>query len=95
MSKTLRKFPILITIILIFLTISLISFLIIYYLCVKTNVEKRLYGSRLIVNDEDKSKQNSPQTKTTTTVVLPSIHSNNYTVITKQRKVSCANVFIS
>jgi flagellar basal body-associated protein FliL len=86
MSKTLKKFPILIIIILIFLTISLICFLIIYYLCLRKNVEKRLYGSRLIVNDEDKSKQNSPQTKITTGI-LPTNQKNDYAVITKQRKV--------
>ncbi|CAF3557688.1 unnamed protein product [Rotaria sp. Silwood1] len=60
---------------------------------IRKNVEKKLYGSRLIVNDEDKSKQNSPQTKSTT-VILPSIHSNDYTIITKQRKnsqIPCAN----
>jgi hypothetical protein len=95
MSDTLKKFPILILIILIFLTICLIIFLIIYYLCIRKTVEKRLYGSRLIVNDEDKSKQNSPQTKTTTTAILPIVHNNDYAVITKQRKVCRTNVFMS
>ncbi|CAF3462335.1 unnamed protein product [Rotaria sp. Silwood1] len=94
MSKTFKKFSILIIIILIFFIImSFIIFFIIYYLCIRKNVEKKLYGSRLIVNDEDKSKQNSPQTKSTT-VILPSIHSNDYTIITKQRKnsqIPCAN----
>ena len=94
MSKTLKKFPLLIIIILISLTICLIIFLIIYYICIRKTVEKRLYGSRLIVNDEDKSKQNSPQTKTTTTI-LPIAHHNDYAVITKQRKVCSANVFMS
>jgi hypothetical protein len=84
MSKTFKKFPILI---LIFLIICFICFLIIYYLCLKKNVEKKLYGSRLIVNDEDKSKQNSPQTKITTGI-LPINQKNDYAVITKQRKVS-------
>ncbi|CAF4039206.1 unnamed protein product [Rotaria sp. Silwood2] len=87
MSKTFKKFSMLFTIILIFFLISFIIFFIIYYLCIRKNVEKKLYGSRLIVNDEDKSKQNSPQTKSTT-VILPSIHSNDYTIITKQRKNS-------
>ncbi|CAF5112039.1 unnamed protein product [Rotaria sp. Silwood1] len=94
MSKTFKKFSILIIIILIFFIImSFIIFFIIYYICIRKNVEKKLYGSRLIVNDEDKSKQNSPQTKSTT-VILPSIHSNDYTIITKQRKnsqIPCAN----
>ncbi|CAF1305545.1 unnamed protein product [Adineta steineri] len=91
MGKTLRKFPILFIFIFIFITLCLLCFLIIYYLCIKKNVQKKLYGSRLIVNDDYKSKQNSPQTKTTTaTVILPSIHSNNYTVIAKQRKNSQA-----
>jgi len=87
MSKTFKNFPILIIIILIFLIISLMSFFIIYYFCLRKNVEKRLYGSRLIVNDEDKSKQNSPQTKIITGI-LPINQKNDYAVITKQRKVS-------
>jgi len=91
MSKTFKKFPILI---LIFLIICFICFLIIYYLCLKKNVEKKLYGSRLIVNDEDKSKQNSPQTKIITGI-LPINQKNDYAVITKQRKVSSTNVFMS
>ncbi|CAF1035712.1 unnamed protein product [Rotaria sordida] len=86
-NKTFKKFSMLITIILIFFIISFIIIFIIYYLCIRKNVEKKLYGSRLIVNDEDKSKQNSPQTKSTT-VILPSIHNNDYNIITKQRKNS-------
>ena len=84
-SRILRKFPIVIILILTFV----ITIFIIYYLCIRKNVEKRLYSSRLIVNDDDKSKQNSPQTKSTS-VILPSIHSNDYAVITKQSKVSYA-----
>ena len=61
----------------------------------RKNARKRLYGSQLIVNDEEKSKQNSPRMKTSSSVILPSIHSNNYTVIAKQRKVSYAWMFIS
>jgi hypothetical protein len=46
------------------------------------------YGSRLIVNDEEKSKQNSPQTKIN---VLSNTHNHNYAVIGKQRKVRKIN----
>ncbi|UJR09245.1 hypothetical protein I4U23_013491 [Adineta vaga] len=88
MRKTLRRFPFLFIILIIVITISLISFIVTYYLCMKKNAHKRLYGSRLIVNDEEKFKPNSPQIKTTSSVVLPSIHSNNYTIIAKQRKNS-------
>ena len=63
-------------------------FLLVYYLWIRLhyaeNVQKRLYGSRLIVNDEDKSKQNSPQTKSS---VLSTIHNHDYAVIVKPRKV--------
>ena len=31
-----------------------VTFLLIYYRCFRSNVRKRLYGSRLIVNDEEK-----------------------------------------
>ncbi len=89
LSRILKKFSILILIIFIFLTICLSSFLILYYFCLRKKVEKRFYGSRLIVNDEDKSKENSPQTK------LPTNQKNDYAVITKQRKVCTTNVFMS
>lgn len=77
-----------------FASLSLV-FLLVYYVCFRRNVRKRLYGSRLIVNDEDKSKQNSPQTKTST-MILPASANQNYASISKQRKVcSTTNVFTS
>jgi hypothetical protein len=82
MSKTIGRIPMLIMMIILILTMSLL----IYYLCLRKNVEKQLYGSRLIVNDEDKSKENSPQTKLTTGI-LPINNKNEFAVITKQRKV--------
>ncbi|CAF2030949.1 unnamed protein product [Rotaria magnacalcarata] len=86
MNKNFHRFSMIITTIVTFFIMSFTIFLIIYYFCIRKNVEKKLYGSRLIVNDEDKSKQNSPQTKSTT-VILPSSHNSDYTIITKQRKV--------
>ncbi|CAF3469268.1 unnamed protein product [Rotaria socialis] len=86
MNKNFHRFSMIIITIVTFSIMSFTIFLIIYYFCIRKNVEKKLYGSRLIVNDEDKSKQNSPQTKSTT-VILPSIHNSDYTIITKQRKV--------
>lgn len=80
-NKTVRKFSMIITIILGFFIMSFTIFLIIYYSCIRKSVEKKLYGSRLIVNDEDKSKQNSPQTK-------PTLPEKDYTLMTKQKKVS-------
>lgn len=94
MSRRLKNSPILIIIIFLILLICLICSIILYYICLRKNVEKKLYGSRLIVNDEDKSKQNSPQTKLTTGI-LPIDSKNDYAVITKQRKVSSINMFIS
>ncbi|CAF1326528.1 unnamed protein product [Adineta ricciae] len=90
MSKTFRRFPILFIIIIAGITVCLLSFIITYYICMRKNARKRLYGSQLIVNDEEKSKQNSPRMKTSSSVILPSIHNNNYTVIAKQRKNSQA-----
>jgi hypothetical protein len=90
MSGTFSRFSLLIIIILSFLATGSTIFILIYYLWIRLhypqNVQKRLYGSRLIVNDEDKSKQNSPQSKTN---ILPSIHNHDYAVIVKQRKVCC------
>ncbi len=82
MSKNVGRISMLIMIVILTLTMSLL----IYYLCLRKNVEKHLYGSRLIVNDEDKSKENSPQSKLTTGM-LPINNQNNFAVITKQRKV--------
>lgn len=95
MSRTFRKFPFLFIVASIVIAISLLSFLISYYLCIRSHTHKRMYGSRLIVNDEERSKHNSPRTKTASAVLLPSVHSSNYTVIGKQRKVSYATLFTS
>ena len=87
MRRTLSQFSLLSIIILSFLATGSTIFILIYYLWIRLhypqNVQKHLYGSRLIVNDDEKSKQNSPQTK---------INSQNhdYAVIVKQRKV-CFN----
>ena len=63
MAQKLSSLPMLIIIVLMCFACESIVFLTVYYLCVRRTVQKRLYGSRLIVNDEDKSKQNSPQSK--------------------------------
>ena len=63
MGQKLSSLPVLIIIVLTCFACASIVFLTVYYLCVRRTVQKRLYGSRLIVNDEDKSKQNSPQSK--------------------------------
>jgi hypothetical protein len=74
--------------VLICLTSLSITFVLIYTCCWRSNVRQRLYGSRLIVNDEDKSKQNSPQTTNTSTVLPPSISNLDSTISrNKQRKV--------
>jgi len=83
MSKTLRKTPTVLILILIFLLISFFSLIIIYYTyCWKKTVKQNLYGSRLIVNDEEKCSQ-----KKILHGVLPSNEKNDYAVWTKQRKV--------
>lgn len=83
MSKTLRNTPGVFIVILIFLLISLFSLIIIYYTyCWKKTVQQSLYGSRLIVNDEEKCSQ-----KKILHGVLPSNEKNDYAVLTKQRKV--------
>jgi hypothetical protein len=88
MRRTFSRFSLLIIIILSFLATGSTIFILIYYLSIRLhytqNVQKRLYGSRLIVNDEEKSKQNSPQTKIN---VLSNNHNHDYAVIGKQRKV--------
>ncbi len=85
MRKNFSQFPLLIIIILSFLATGSTIFILIYYLWIRLhypqNVQKRLYGSRLIVNDEEKSKQNSPQMK------MNSLTNHDYAVIVKQRKV--------
>jgi hypothetical protein len=85
MRRTFSKFSLLIIIILSFLATGSTIFILIYYLWIRLhypqNVQKHLYGSRLIVNDEDKSKENSPQTKM-------NILNHDYAVIIKQRNVS-------
>ncbi len=82
------KFSLFIIIILSFLATGSAIFILIYYLSIRLhypqNVQKHFYGSRLIVNDEDKSKQNSPQTKTN---ILSTNYNHDYAVIVKQRKV--------
>ena len=86
LRQTFSHLPVFLVILLAcFASLSLL-FLLAYYLCVRGNVQKRLYGSRLIVNDEDKSKQNSPQTKTSA-LILPASANQNYASISKQRKV--------
>jgi hypothetical protein len=95
MRRTFSRFSLLIIIILSFLATGSTILILIYYLSMRLhytqNVQKRLYGSRLIVNDEDKSKQNSPQTKIN---VLPNSHNHDYAVIGKQRKVCKRLTFI-
>jgi len=87
MRRTFSQFSLLSIIILSFLATGSTIFILIYYLWIRLhypqNVQKHLYGSRLIVNDEDKSKQNSPQTKLNN-------QNHDYAVIVKQRKV-CFN----
>ena len=90
MRRTFSQFSLLTIIILSFLATGSTIFLLIYFLGIRlhypSNVPKHLYGSRLIVNDEDKSKENSPQTKPNNS--LPSNHhQHDYAVILKQRKV--------
>lgn len=84
------KIPLLFIILLLVLTISLI----LYYLCLRKKVKKSLYGSRLIVNDEEKSKESTSPTKIPAGI-LPSRDRNDFAVITKQRKVCSTNVFTS
>ena len=88
MRRTFSQFSLLIIIILSFLATGSTIFILIYYLWIRLhypqNVQKRLYGSRLIVNDEDKSKENSPQTKMN---ILSTNHNHDYAVIVKQRNV--------
>lgn len=89
MRRTFSQFSLLTIIILSFLATGSTIFLLIYFLGIRlhypSNVPKHLYGSRLIVNDEDKSKENSPQTKPNNN--LPSNQHHDYAVILKQRKV--------
>ncbi|CAF1616000.1 unnamed protein product, partial [Adineta ricciae] len=87
MRQTFSRFSLLIIIVLSFIATGSTIFLLIYYLWMRLqynqNVKKHLYGSRLIVNDEDKSKESSPQTKLN---ILSTNH--DYAVIVKQRKNS-------
>ncbi|UJR36927.1 hypothetical protein I4U23_029639 [Adineta vaga] len=87
MRQTFSRFSLLIIIVLSFVATGSTIFLLIYYLWMRLqynqNVKKHLYGSRLIVNDEDKSKESSPQTKLN---ILSTNH--DYAVIVKQRKHS-------
>ena len=102
MRQTFSDFSLLIIIILSFLATALTIFVLVYYIWMRVhytrNVQKRLYGSRLIVNDEDKSKQNSPQMKVN---MLSTSYSQDYATVVKQRKVCLKhndkniNVFIS
>ncbi|CAF2717221.1 unnamed protein product [Rotaria sp. Silwood2] len=89
MRQTFSRFSLLIIIILSFLATGSTICILIYYLWIRlhytSDVQKHLYGSRLIVNDEDKSKQNSPQTKMN---ILSTNHNHDYAVINKQRKNS-------
>ncbi|CAM4755086.1 unnamed protein product [Rotaria magnacalcarata] len=89
MRETFSRFSVTIIIILSFLATGSTIVLLIYYLWLRlhytSDVRKRLYGSRLIVNDEDKSKQSSPQTKMD---VLSDTHNHDYAVVIKQRKNS-------
>ncbi|CAF3939074.1 unnamed protein product, partial [Rotaria sordida] len=89
MRRTFSRFSLLIIIILSFLATGSTISILIYYLWIRlhytSDVQKHLYGSRLIVNDEDKSKQNSPQTKMN---ILSTNHNHDYAVINKQRKNS-------
>jgi len=88
MRRTFSQFSLLIIIILSFLATGLTIFILVYYLWIRLhypeNVKKRLYGSRLIVNDDEKSKENSPQTKMN---ILPTSHNHDYAIIAKQRNV--------
>lgn len=87
MTGTFSRFSLLIIVIISFLATGGTIVMLIYYLWKRVqysdNVQKRLYGSRLIVNDEEKSKQNSPQMKINT---LPTIHNHDYAVIVKPMK---------
>ncbi|CAF1405816.1 unnamed protein product [Adineta steineri] len=89
MRRRFSDFSLLIIIFLSFIATGSTIFLLIYYLWMRLHytgdVKKHLYGSRLIVNDEDKSKQNSPQTKMN---ILSTNHNHDYAVIVKQRKNS-------
>lgn len=93
MHRTFSRFSLITIIILSFLATASTIFILIYYLSIRLNytsdVQKRLYGSRLIVNDEEKSKQNSPQTKTNSLSITS--HNHDYAVIHKQRKVCLSN----
>ena len=88
MRRTFSQFSLLTIIILSFLATGSTIFILIYYLWMRlhdpSNVPKHLYGSRLIVNDDEKSKENSPQTKSNT---FSSNQQHDYAVILKQRKV--------
>lgn len=84
------KIPLLLIVVLLVLAITLI----LYYLCLRKKVKKSLYGSRLIVNDEEKSKDNTSPTKIPAGI-LPNHDRNDFAVITKQRKVCSTNVFTS
>jgi len=93
MRQTFSRFSVLTIIVVSFIATGSTIFLLIYYLWMRLhytkNVQKRLYGSRLIVNDEDKSKQNSPQSKMN---ILSTNHNHDYAVIVKQRKVCYCDV---
>lgn len=88
MRRTFSQFSLLTIVILSFLATGSTIFILIYYLWMRlhdpSNVPKHLYGSRLIVNDEEKSKENSPQTKSNS---FSSSQQHDYAVILKQRKV--------
>ena len=82
MRQRFSQYSLLTIIVLSFLATGSTIFILIYYVYARLhyprNVQKHFYGSRLIVNDEDKSKENSPQTKAS---------NHDYAVIVKQRKV--------
>lgn len=86
MRQRFSQYSLLTIIVLSFLATGSTIFILIYYtysrLHYSRNGQKHFYGSRLIVNDEDKSKENSPQTKISTS------SNHDYAVIVKQRKNS-------
>lgn len=96
MRQAFSRFSLIILVTLSFLATGSTIFILIYYLWTRlhytSDVQKRLYGSRLIVNDEDKSKQNSPQTKID--ILSSTTLNHDYAVVIKPRKV-CLILFNS
>lgn len=91
--SNLSRFSLLFIVVISLIATGTTIFLLIYYLWIRLhyskNVEKRFYGSRLIVNDEEKSKESSPQMKNN---CLTTIDHHDYAMIVKPKNVNFLQV---